>query len=87
MVLVHNIELSDSSCIIRIGDLMKTSNPLFHNGEFGFAAYPQDETICPVARIREYIKRTESLRKHHDKKLLLSYTNPHNPISKDTFSR
>lgn len=66
---------------------MKTKSPLFHNGEFRYPAYPQDETICPVVHIRECIEQTQSFRKHHDKQLFLSYTKPQNPVRKGTFSR
>ena len=66
---------------------MKTSSPLLHNGKFRFPAYPQVKTICPVFHIHKYIKETESLRKHHHKRLFLGYTKPHNPVIKDTFSR
>ena len=84
LVLVNNIELSDKSCIIRIGGLMKTSSPLFYNRfyiTFRFPADPQDETICPVVCIHECINQTESFHKCHDKQLFLSYTKLNNLIS------
>ena len=65
MIVVNNIELSGNICIIWIDDLTKTSSSLFHNREFRFPAYPQDEISFPVFDIREYIKPTESLCKHH----------------------
>lgn len=59
LVSVDNIKLS-GICIIQIGDLMKTSSPLFLNGKFRFSTHPQVETIYPFFHIHKYIKQTES---------------------------
>ena len=43
-------------CVIRIGDILKTSGPKNHIGEKKFHAYPNDFTICPLYCLRQYLE-------------------------------
>ena len=49
-------------------------------------AYPGNSKLCIVAVLREFLARTQDLRKDQDQ-LLLSYRKPHHPITKDTLTR
>jgi hypothetical protein len=49
-------------------------------------AYPPDRRLCCITVLKEYLKRTESLRKNHCS-LFISYVKPYNPVSKSTISR
>ena len=49
-------------------------------------AFPEDKELCAVPLLREYIHRTDPLRKHHSQ-LLLSYVKPFRPVSRVTVSR
>ena len=66
---------------------MKNSSPLFHNGEFKFSAYAQDNTIRPLFHIHECTKKPQSLYEQYHTPLFLGYTKHHNSVTKDTFSR
>ena len=51
-----------------------------------FIAYTPDPKLCVVACIKEYIKRTSSIR-GQEAQLQLSWMKPHSSISQDTLSR
>lgn len=61
LIILDNIEITYDVWIIRIGDPLKTNTTLFHNDEFKFPVYPEDQPICPVFHIREFIKRIENV--------------------------
>ena len=46
---IRNITMEKTCLIIRKGDLLKTSNHKFHNGELKFPKYVENTNICPVA--------------------------------------
>ena len=48
--------------------------------------YEGGKRLCVVRTLKEYMKRTEVLRKE-EKQLLISFCPPHKAISRDTFSR
>lgn len=83
---VRNMSLSKSKCKFRIGDLVKTSRPGKHVNEIILPAYAPDRRLCIVTVLSEYLKRTESLRGQQTR-LLLSFTKPHNCVTRDTISR
>ena len=49
-------------------------------------AYLGNSKLCIVEVLREYLARTQDLRKDRDQ-LLLSYQKPHHPITKDILAR
>ena len=51
-----------------------------------FRSLTLDKGLCVVELLEAYIKRTAPLRQG-TKQLLLCYTAPHGPVSKDTISR
>ncbi len=48
-------------------------------------AFPENQDLCVVSTLTEYLRRTEPIRGEH-KQLLLSHTKPHKPVSVDTIS-
>ena len=73
-------QLTKKSCV---GSPAKTS---FH------ASLPSNAKLCPVECLREYEKRTETLRPNASdtvlpKKLFESYIRPHRPVSSSTLAR
>ena len=51
-----------------------------------FLAYPEDEKLCVIKCLQEYIKKTQVLRSDSSQ-LLLGHVKPHGPASKHTISR
>ena len=49
-------------------------------------AFPEDKELCVLQHLKEYIHRTDPLRKDHSQ-LLLSYVKPLRPVARDTVSR
>ena len=76
----------DGTCRITICDKLKQTKTGRHLELTDLFAYPNDEKLCVVEHLKEYLHRTEQLRKGHSK-LLLSYIQPFKPVSKDTISR
>ena len=77
---------SDDSVRFEITKLLKTSKFGKHQGQLEFKAYPLDKRLCVVACLKEYVKKTESVRAGHDA-WWLSYCKPFKPVSRDTISR
>ena len=49
-------------------------------------AFAQNEKLCIVSVLNEYLRRTKEIR-GEESKLLLSYQAPHMPVSKNTLAR
>ena len=73
-------------CVFQITSLLKQSRRGHHLAPIELMAYPGNSKLCIVAMLREYLARTQDLRKDQDQ-LLLSYQKPHHPITKDTLAR
>ena len=52
---IRNITMEEACLIIRIGDLLKTSNRKFHNEELKFPKYIENTNICPVTTLKQYL--------------------------------
>ena len=66
--------------------LLKQSRRGHHLAPIELMAHPGNSKLCIVAVLREYLARTQDLRKDQDQ-LLLSYQKPLHPITKDTLAR
>ena len=73
-------------CEFQITSLLKQSRRGHHLAPIELMAYPGNSKLCTVAVLREYLARTQDLRKDQDQ-LLLSYQKPHHPITKDILAR
>ena len=59
---IRNLDVSENICVIRIGDILKTSGPKHHISEIKFHAYPNDLTMCPLNCLRQYLQVTKQHR-------------------------
>ena len=83
---IRNITMEEACLIIRIGDLLKTSNRKFHNGELKFPKYIENTNICPVTTLKQYLHMT-SKNRGEIKSLFITQVRPFKPASKDTIAR
>ena len=67
-------------------DVLKQTRPGKSNPVAELKAYPCDRRLCVIFVLKEYLKRTNAIRKDHTK-LFLSYVKPYGTVSKDTISR
>ena len=80
------IHFHEKGCTIVLKDKLKHTRPGHFQSPLQLPRYTE-EKLCVVACLEEYIKRTASLRAVHIDKLLLCYSRPHGPASKDSVSR
>ena len=52
---IRNITMEETCLIIRIGNLLKTSNCKFQNRELKFPKYIENTDICPVTTLKQYL--------------------------------
>ena len=83
---IRNIPMEETCLIIRIGDLLKTSNRKFHNGEQKFPKYTENTNICPVTTLKQYLYMT-SKNLGEIKSLFITQVRPFKPASKNTIAR
>ena len=78
--------MEETCLIIRIGDLLKTSNREFHNGELKSPKYIENINICPVTTLKQYL---HMISKNRDeiKSLFITQVRPFKPASKDTIAK
>ena len=82
---IRNITMEQTCLIIRIGDLLKTSNRKFHNEELKFPKYIENTNICPVTTLKQYLHMT-SKNRGEIKSLFITQIRPFKPASKDTIA-
>jgi len=83
---VTNMNLSETSCSFQLTSHTKTSKPGQPATSITVQEFNQDPGICPIFTLKEYIKRTETLRGNCEQ-LFISFVKPHKPVSRDTISR
>ena len=62
---IRNLDLSENMCMVRIGDILKTSGPKNHIGEIKFHSDSNDLTICPLNCLRQYLEATKQHGQHY----------------------
>ena len=90
MQTIHLINLKDVKYVgeqvfIPIMQEIKQSKLGNHIYPLSFKTYPKDTKLCVAAHLKRYIELTQDLRSSD--KLFISYTKPHQVISRDTISR
>ena len=78
--------LNDSRAIFQIPGLLKQSRPGYTNPTVVLSAYPNDNALCVLTVLLEYIRRTEGLRSAA-RALFVSFRKPHGPVTKQTLAR
>ena len=71
---------------LQYSSLLKQSRPGRSNPVAELKAYPSDRRLCVVFTLKEYLKRTSTLRDNITS-LFISYIKPHKKVSRDTISR
>ena len=83
---VDNIFVNGDIIYCVIDGLLKQSSIKRKNPLIVLKSYEVDPDICVVSSMKEYLRRTQTLRKN-EKQLFISYQQPHSGVSKDTISR
>lgn len=76
--------IEDDHVYIEIHEILKTSKPGKHLPPLSFPAFVEEPRLCIVTVLKEYIQRTEKLRK--SQKLFVTYTRPYNQPAISTLS-
>ena len=83
---INYIQDLDDRYRISVHEKLKQTKPGRHLEPIELLAFSEDKELCVVQHLREYIHRTDPLRKDHSQ-LLLSYVKPFKPVARDTVSR
>ena len=84
---LDTMELSEDKCIFKVTNKVKQTRRGYHIPPITYEQYPHEISLCPVAHITEYVKRTASLRSPDCKQFFVSFIRPHGPVSKATIAR
>ena len=83
---ITTMHLSDTSCVFNLTSHTKTSKPGKPASVITIQAFQQDCRICPIKTLKEYLKRTHTIR-GDEHQLFISFVKPHKSVSRDTISR
>ena len=83
---LDNTRISKDQVDIAVVDLLKHSRPGKVGVKLSLKAYPDDRRLCIVHYLREYIKRTQTVR-GTEKGLFVTYKKPIRHASKQTIAR
>ena len=83
---IVNMLKSFKSFTLFFDGLLKQNRPTWSNDNLELYSYPPDRRLCVIFVLKEYLKRTASLRKNCNR-LFISYVKPFGAVSKDTISR
>lgn len=86
MIRLSRIPVHDKGCTIQTVDTLKHSRPGHHQLALELQRFEQDQKLCVVNCLPEYIQKTRTVRNHTDQ-LLICYTKPFGPASKDSIAR
>ena len=81
---------SGNSLSFTVCERLKTSRPGKSTRKVEFLSLPEDNSLCPVATLTEYLSRTEGLRKSassEETRLFISFIKPHKAVSTATVAR
>ena len=67
---VSSMKMSDSKCVFTRDVLLKQSRKGKHLAPLEFLAFPQNEKLCIVSVLKEYLRRTKEIRGEENKLLL-----------------
>ena len=83
---IVTMHLGDTSCVFNLTIHTKTSKPGQPASTITIQEFKQDCRICPIKTLREYLKRTDTIR-GDEQHLFISFVKPHKSVSRDTISR
>ena len=79
------IKISSDKVALFVLETLKTTRPGHHLPPIEFKTF-KDNELCVVAHLKQYIKMTTPFRNAGTNQLLLSFVQPHKPISTSTLS-
>ena len=80
------IKISSDKVVLFVPETLKTTRPGHHLPPIELKTF-KDSELCVVAHLKRYIKMTASFRNVGTNQLLLSFVQPHKPVSTSTLSR
>ena len=83
---VVTMHLSDTSCVFNLTSHTKTCKPGQPASAITIQEFKQDCRLCPVKTLKEYLKRTDTIR-GDEQQLFINFVKPHKSVSRDTISR
>ena len=81
------MHLDQDKAVFYIPSLLKQSRPTFHQDPLEFKKFPEDDKICPLKFITNYINYTSCIRLEKHKRFFLSYVEPYKPVGSTTIAR
>ena len=81
---------SSNSLSFTVPERLKTSRPGKSTWKVEFFSLPEENSLCPVATLTEYLSRTEGLRNSvssEETRLFISFIKPHKAVSTATVAR
>lgn len=81
---------SSNSLSFTVPERLKTSRPGKSTRKVEFVSLPEENSLCPVATLTEYLSHTESLRNSassEETRLFVSFIKPHKAVSTATVAR
>ena len=82
---VNDVKMEENKRVLFFSQKLKTTRPGSHPEPAEIRTFPDNIKLCPIAHLKHYLSRTEKLGKCNQ--LFMSYTKPHLPVGKQTFSR
>ena len=83
---IKNINFENDEVIIPIPELLKQSNKDRYKFSLRLIPNSDDENICVVNTLKEYLNKTSSIR-GNESKLFISFVKPYKSVSRNTVSR
>ena len=83
---IDNMDITPSTYIFPIVDMLKQSRPGFHQEPIRYERYIADPRLCVYTHLTTYIEQTKSIRGGISQ-LLISHSRPHHAASSKTISR
>lgn len=83
---LRGIKFHTEGCTIQILEKVKQTRPGVPQPKLELPLYTEEDKLCVVKCLEQYIERTKPIRNGADK-LLLCHQNPHKPASKDSVAR
>ena len=81
-----DVKMYSKKCVLLFSSLLKTTRPGVHNEPAEITALDENETLCPVKHLEQYIQKTRTLR-GETQQVFISHSKPHAPVGKQTWSR
>ena len=84
---VNNGKMEENkfSCCCFLSQKQKPTRPGPHPEPAEIRTFPDNIRLCPIAHLKHHVSKTKKRRKCNQ--LFISYTKPHLPVGRQTFSR